>query len=628
MSVQVSLPNRRLPEFRKAPREAVAAFLSGIGLIAGFLTHDLPIGNILYFGSMLSGGATAVPEATKALKQWRLDVHTLMIVAAIGAAIIGRTGEGAMLLFLFTLSGALEAYAMGKTKDAIRKLIGMRPSNARQINGKLIPIEVVKPGDQFLMYPGEAFPLDGIIVEGTSSIDQSIMTGESEPVNRTTGDRVVSGTLNLDGTLTVKATSTSSNSSLERVIKLVADAQAEKSLASSERLADRVGKYYAPIVLIGTAVWFSTVYLLNMGNLAYSAYKALTFLVAASPCALVISSPAAILSALAAAGRRGLLVRSGSVLEALAGIDTIAFDKTGTLTTGKPSVVSIWCDEYSADDLMAIAASVEKPAPHPLAQAIVKYADDKRIDIPVSKNHRIVPGMGITAEVGGSTVMVGRPEWILGKNNINVSVNQRINNARDLGLSVLVVKIDNIVGVITLEDTLRCDSEQTIYALKHLNVNKIVMLTGDHHNAAEAIRKRLSLSEIFADLTPEGKVESIKRLSQDGRSVAMIGDGVNDAPALAGSAVGITLGGIGSDVALDSSDVIVMEDRLSAIPEAISLARQARRIALQNVVISILGVVLLSITVILRNLPLPVAVLFHEGTTVFVVLNGLRLLHR
>jgi Cd2+/Zn2+-exporting ATPase len=577
--------------------------------------------DILFLLSMAIAALPALVEAKAALREGRLDVEVLMLAAAFGAAAIGRPAEGALLLFLFSLSGALESFAMGKTRDAIRRLIGMRPQQARREDGTSVPVERLEPGDRFVVHPGEAIPLDGKVCEGRSSVDQSAMTGEAEPISRAPGDRVVGGTLNLDGVLLVEATAAAADSALERVIRLVQEAQDEKSLASSERLAERVGRYYAPAVLVGCAGWFLFMWLGQGIPFPGASYRALALLIGASPCALVLSSPAAVLSALAAAGRKGLLVRSGSVLEALSRVTAVAFDKTGTLTTGTPELVSVWASAGTSDQMLALAAAAEAASPHPLARAVVAEARRRDLTVPRVTFHQSIPGQGIEAQVEREQVRAGRPEWIA-----DARLAPRVEEARAEGHSVIAISTGERAGLIAFRDTPRDDAQETLAALQRLDIWRPVLLTGDHRRAAEALGRRLSIGDIRADLRPEEKAAAIADLSRDGEIVAMVGDGVNDAPALATAAVGITLGGIGSDVALDSADVVVMEDRLSAVPEAIALARRARQVATQNVVVSLLSVALLTATILWQGIPLPLAVLGHEGTTVLVVLNGLRLL--
>jgi Cd2+/Zn2+-exporting ATPase len=609
------------------PPDAVAAALAGSSLLLGFILRAFPFADYLYLAAMICGGWVAVPDAISSLRRWQLDVHVLMLVAAIGAAAIGRPGEGAMLLFLFALSGALEQYALGRTKDAIRGLIKLRPTQARLADGAMVPVEEIEPGRIIVVHPAEAIPVDGEIVEGASSLDQSAMTGESEPVARAAGDRVVAGTLNLDGILTIRATSSCRDSALERVIALVAAAQDEKSLASSERLADRVGRYYAPIVLAGALAWYLGARFLFSTDHDAATYRALTLLVAASPCALVLSSPAAVLSALAAAGRRGLLIRSGSVLEALAGVDYIAFDKTGTLTTAVPHFASLWTNGGNDSEMLAAAAGAEAPVPHPLAKALVRGARDRKLPIPAATSHKLVPGKGITAEIGGKEVCVGRPEWVFA-GDFSPEIMERVAGARAAGESVVAIRYGDETALATFGDTLRQDTAGSLTRLRELGIRDLVMLTGDHERAAQAVREQIPLTDVHAGLSPEDKAQIVGDLTRSGRVVAMVGDGVNDAPALAGSGVGITLGGIGSDVALDSADVVIMEDRLSGVPDAIALARRAKQVALQNVAFSLTGVALLTLTVVARGIALPWAVVFHEGATVIVVLNGVRLMWR
>lgn len=613
--------------FSAMPPDAVAATLAGTGLLLGFILRAFPAADYLYFLAMICGGTVAVPDAVSALRRWRLDVHVLMLVAAVGAAAIGRPGEGAMLLFLFALSGALEQYALGRTKDAIRGLMKLRPTQARLESGAMVPVEAIQPGQIIIVHPAEAIPVDGEIAAGESSVDQSSMTGESDPVSRRTGDRVVAGTLNLDGILTVRATASCRDSSLERVIALVAAAQDEKALASSERLADRVGRYYAPIVLAGALAWYlGARFVFSTGHDA-ATYRALTLLVAASPCALVLSSPAAVLSALAAAGRRGLLIRSGSVLETLARVDYIAFDKTGTLTTAVPHLATFWTSGGNDDDILAAAASAEAPVPHPLAKALVRTARDRGLTLPPAASHKVVPGKGLTAEIDGREIQVGRPEWVF-EGYLGTNMTERVAKARDESGSVVAIRFGDEIGLATFSDTLRPEATASLTRLRKLGIRDLVMLTGDHDKAARAIRAQVPLTDAHAELSPADKARIVSDATRAGRVVAMVGDGINDAPALAGSGVGITLGGIGSDVALDSADVVIMEDRLSGVPDAIALARRAKRVALQNVAFSLAGVALLTLTVVVRGIALPWAVVFHEGATVIVVLNGVRLMWR
>ena len=551
------------------PHEAWAALISGLGMLGGYALHHQRI-------------------------------------------------EAASLLFLFSLSGALEAFAMGRTKEAIQKLVGMRPKTIRFADERIGSVEEAVVGDAFLVFPGEAIPLDGVIVEGLTSVDQAAMTGESEPVTRGPKEKVLAGTLNLEGRLLVRASAAQKDSALERVISLVAAAQEEKSLGSAERLADRVGRWYAPLVLVTALCWFLWRRLtLPLGEAAYSP---LTLLVAGSPCALVLSSPAAVLSALAGAGRRGLLIRSGAVLEHLAQIQLVAFDKTGTLTTGKPSVQSAWSSDANTDRLFAYTAAVEAPLPHPLARAIVLAAEARGLALPGATAFQALAGKGVSAMIEGQLYQVGRPEWLA-----SPVLETRIEAARAEGASVVAVTWPKGCGLFALTDTIRPDAPGALAELKALGI-ETVLLTGDHRRSGEALARQLPIGIVHADLHPEDKERLIGEFSSTGKLVAMVGDGINDAPALARAAVGITLGGIGSDVALESADVVVMEDRLDGVPEAIQLGKKTRQVVLQNVIVSLLGVTLLSLAVLIQGVPLPLAVVFHEGTTVLVVLNGLRLL--
>ncbi|GAB4457516.1 MAG: hypothetical protein OHK0029_17440 [Armatimonadaceae bacterium] len=631
----------------ESPRmETIAALVSGAGLLAGSVTgrisgdaaKDLATA---FFGlSMLAGALPAVPEAARSLRRFRLDVHILMLTAALGAWFIGKPGEGAALLFLFALSNALETFALGRTRGAIESLIRLRPTTLRRPDGSTVPVEEAAIGERFVVHPGEAFPLDGILIEGVTTVNQASMTGESEPVPRTVGDSVVSGTLNLEGRIIVEATSTVENSALERVIALVASAQEEKSLAVSERFADRVGRYWAPAALFASLFWFLGALLLGNRTVEQAAYPALTLLVAASPCALVLSSPAAVLAALAAAGRMGVLIRNGAALDALGRVDTIALDKTGTLTTGEPQVVNIWTSPPESEvQVLTAAASVEKNLSHPLARAIVREAEHRHLPLEAVQEVHSVTGQGVSAITSNAQVRVGRPGWISeavseeSGAELQAAAERERCRGRSVVAAVWHAEGKTALGVLGLADTLRRETPQTLRELQAMGVRP-VLLTGDHRVAAEHLLDSAGtdgaslLSAVYADLKPEDKARIIGELTDSGATVAMVGDGVNDAPALARAHVGIALGGIGSDVALKTADVVVMQDQLSRLVSVIRLARRGRAVIGQNVALSIAGVVLLSLAVLVYpgGVPLPVAVFAHEGTTVLVILNGLRLL--
>lgn len=601
------------------PGETVPALASGLGLLAGVLLGGKP-GTLILLGALLAGSFPALREAAEALRRGKLDVELLMLAAAYGAAWIGRPAEGALLLFLFALSSALEAYAMGRTRDAVRRLVGMRPRTARSEDGTPAPVERVRPGDRFVVHPGEIFPLDGVVRSGRSSVDASALTGEAEPVAVEPGVSVAAGTLNLDGVLTVEATTTVEDSTLERVIRLVDQAQSESALASHERLAERMGRYYTPVVLVACGVFYLW---LRLQGLAFveASYRALALLIAASPCALVLSSPVAVLSALAAAGRQGILVRSGSVLEALARVDTVVLDKTGTLTTGIPTVHALWWAGGGEEEALRYVAAAEAPSPHPLARAVVAEARRRGLEVPEAGEHRSIPGRGVEAVVEGVPVRVGQLGWIGSE-----ELERRAVEVAEAGCSIIAFEVGGRPGLVALQETARHAAGEALDELRRLGIGRLVMFTGDHGPSARTLARRFSLSEVKAELHPEEKASEIRALVASGRVVAMVGDGVNDAPALARAHVGVTLGGIASDVALEGADVVVMEDRLSALPQAVALARRARAVAVQNLALSLASVALLTAAVLMSGIPLPLAVLAHEGTTLLVVLNGLRLL--
>ncbi|MFN4293473.1 MAG: heavy metal translocating P-type ATPase [Thermoflexales bacterium] len=651
--------------------EAACVAITFVAMMAGLITSNMDVNPtvpaLFYLVAYVSGGIFGVQAGVESLRRFQIDVDLLMVLAALGAVVIGSPFEGAMLLFLFSLSNVLQAYALGRTRSAIQALMKLRPDQAlvkRDGETVLMPIEQLAIGDRILVRPGERVPLDGIVVEGESTLDQSSLTGESMPVGKRVGDMVFAGTVNQSGSLEVRVTKLARDSTIARLIQMVEEAQSQK--APTERFLDKFEQVYAVGVILFTLLLMIIPPAFFNAPFEASLYRAITVMVVASPCALIISTPASILSAIANGARRGILFKGGAHLERAGQIDIVAFDKTGTLTVGKPTVTDVMiiplnapdCDDQAddaADDpclpdipehirreqeniLLALAAAVESKSEHPLALAIVDTAKHRGLNIPEATDFVNATGKGVRARVafmGGLTIAIGNPRYFADYQVAGMTrAMRRVVQLQDEGkTSVLVAKINegraNILGVIAIADVVRPSALGVIKRLRELGVKRTVMLTGDNERVARAVARQTGVDEFYADLLPADKVAQIKRL-RDGagkpNEVAMVGDGVNDAPALASASLGVAMGAAGTDVALETADVVLMSDDLRNIPYAISLSRQARRVIIQNLAFAIAVIVLLVIAALGFDLPLPIGVVGHEGSTVIVVLNGLRLL--
>jgi len=587
----------------------------------------------LYLAAYLAGGAYATYRAVASLLQKTVDIDLLMILAAAGAAVLGAWPEGGILLFLFSLGNALEHYALGRTHRAIRSLIALRPDTALVIRGDaevILPVEELVPGDEVIVRPGERIPIDGTVVAGDSSVDQSAITGESLPVHKRPGDQVFSGTLNTTGLLRVRVDRPVHESTLARIIQIVEEAREQKSRA--QRFAEAFQGKYAMGVIVVSLLAFGVPVALG-ADPAASFYRAMTLLVAASPCALVISTPASILSALANAARSGVLFKGALQLETIGVVDAVVFDKTGTLTVGKPRVTDVLpAPGVDASELLRIVAPVEYRSEHPLGLAVVAHAEaagafDRGLVDRVSSLTSI-PGRGVRAELDGARVLIGN-EALLQEHGVVLprELQRAAEELRERGQTAVYAAVDgNVLGVLGIADTVRPVAREVVERLRALGVRRIVMLTGDNERAARAIAREVGLDEWRSDLLPEEKVAVVRELQAAGFRVAMVGDGVNDAPALAAADVGVAMGAAGTDVALETADVVLMSDDLTKLPYSIELSRAARRIIVQNLAIALGVIVVLVTSILVRGVPLPLAVVGHEGSTIVVVLNGLRLL--
>jgi Cd2+/Zn2+-exporting ATPase len=585
---------------------------------------------LAFVGAYVAGGAFSVVRAVKSLAARRLDIDLLMLLSAAGAAMIGEVAEGATLLFLFSLSNALESRALRRTTRAIGSLMKLRPDEAMLLGPdgeeQRVPADRVEPGQVVRVRPGGRIPVDGHVLSGHTAADQAAITGESVPVTKDPGDPVFSGTINVGGTVEITVDRRAAESTLARIIKLVEEAREAK--APTQRFIDRFEQGYAATVLFAALV--AVVVPLAFGELFRPAfYRAMTLLVVASPCAVVISTPATILAALAHAARQGLLFKGGAPLEELADIDTVAFDKTGTLTEGRPVVTEVVpFGSSEAERVLVLAAAVERLSEHHLGRAVVGEAENRGLRVPVATALRNLRGRGAVAQVGGEPVAVGRLELVAEQNGPAPSAGERaqVETLLQEGRTVMFVSGCGQSGAVAIEDQVRSEAAPAVAELKHLQISSTLLLTGDNPQVARKVAAEVGLDSWQADLLPQDKVEIIRDLSRSGERVVMVGDGVNDAPALASATLGVAMGVAGTDAALEVADLVLVRDQLSQLPYAIRLARRSRRIVRQNLAFACAVIAVLVVINLVHGLPLPIGVIGHEGSTILVVLNGLRLL--
>jgi Cd2+/Zn2+-exporting ATPase len=614
----------------RAPRSAaICTALCAMFGVLGWSLGDSPMRIAAFLAAYVVGSAVPTAGAVSALLQRQLGVDLLMTLAAIGAAVIGDWSEGVVLLFLFSLSGTLEAYAMYHTHRSIQKLVQLRPREAELVRGgedHPVQIESLRIDDVVRVRPGQRFPVDGEIVEGETWADEATITGESTPVHKTVGSAVFAGTMNGRGAILVRMTRAVADSTLERIIQMVQQAQTKKT--TTQKFIESWQQPYVLSVLLGAVLVLVGARLFHTADWDDAWYHAMVLMVAASPCAVVLSSPAAVLSAIARAARRGVLFKGGIYLEMLGRVDTIAFDKTGTITRGRPSVVELTTnDGMPADRILQLAASVEHDSEHHLAEAVLAEAAKYGLEIlPVEEfeNH---PGLGVHAHVQGRWVGVGR-EGLFNAHNVELpeDLREMAKESRSAGRTALIVVVPGEGGgVIGLADEVRPEAASAVASLKRLGIREILVLTGDHQKTADDAAVKIGADEVRAGLLPEQKVSELVRLMESDRTLAMVGDGINDAPALAAAHVGIAMGGAGTDVALEAADVVLMRDDLKSLPFAVWLSRRARRRVRQNMTFAFAMIGILVASGFL-GLPLWMGVLGHEGSTLMVVLNGLRLL--
>ena len=633
--------------------ELVFAALAGLLLASGWLIELAAVGpswlpTTCYVAAYGFGGYYTFKEAIVNLLARRLEIDTLMLLAAIGAAALGKWAEGALLLFLFSIGHALEHYAMGRARRAIESLAELAPETATVRRGRgteMVGVEQLQVGDVVIVRSNERLPADGVVVVGQTSVNQAPVTGESVPVDKrpltdakealTTFDRIAAehrvfaGTINGSGVIEVIVARRAEQSTMARVVTMVAEAQAQRS--PTQRFTERFERVFVPLVL-------GLIFLLLFAGVVIdepfsdSFYRAMAVLVAASPCALAISVPSAVLSGIARAARSGVLIKGGGPLENLGTLNSIAFDKTGTLTEGKPRLTDVVSMPGSSEnELLAVALAVEEHSDHPLATAIVSGARermDPRVEVPVAADVESITGRGVQAMVEGERVHIAKPVLFseLPDSELPLEVAAANDRLVASGRTTMAVrKGERFLGVIGVMDTPRASAAQLMAELRTLGIERLIMISGDNQQVAEAVARSVGLTEARGDLMPEQKVEAIQALRREHGKVAMVGDGVNDAPAMANATVGIAMGAAGSDVALETADVALMADDLAQLPFAVGLSRSTSRIIRQNLYVS-LGVVAVLIPATVLGLNIGTAVLFHEGSTLIVVANALRLL--
>jgi Zn2+/Cd2+-exporting ATPase len=605
-----------------------------IGWISAELNGEESISSILaYATSILVGGYRLFKTGLMNLIRLQFDMKTLMTIAVIGAAIIGEWGEGATVVILFAISEALETYSMDKARQSIRSLMDIAPKEALIRRGNkefMVEVDDIQINDIMIVKPGQKIAMDGIVIKGLSSVNQAAITGESVPVAKTLDDEVFAGTLNEEGLLEVRVTKHVDDTTIAKIIHLVEEAQAER--APSQAFVDRFAKYYTPLIMLialGVAV---VPPLFFGGEWDKWIYQGLAALVVGCPCALVISTPVAIVTAIGNAARNGVLIKGGIHLEEMGAIKAIAFDKTGTLTKGVPVVTDYLPQQNTnSNELLTIVAALENGSQHPLASAIMKKAKQENLSYQsVSiEDFSSITGRGIKGIIKGNTYYVGSPnlfEEIL-TNGIPSELNVKISELQNQGKTVMVAGSSNeVMGILAVADELRENSKDVIQKLHSLGIQKTIMLTGDNSGTANAIGKQVGVSDLQAELLPQDKLSFIKELRSKYDRVAMVGDGVNDAPALAASTVGVAMGGAGTDTALETADIALMADDLGKLPFTVKLSRRALNIIKQNITFS-LGIKLVALLLVIPGwLTLWIAIFADMGATLIVTLNALRLL--
>ncbi len=626
----------------KHHRETLAAVGCAVFLLCGWwaLQSNWQVVGLclLPLAYVIGGYGSAVEGLTTLWEEKELDVDLLMIVAALGAAGLGWWKQddeliidGAVLILIFAISGALEGYAMARTERSIRSLMSLTPDLARAIvsgREQQIAIDRLQVGDILLVKPGELIPTDAIVIGGTSSIDRSAITGESLPVETTIEDEVFGGTVNGNGALTLRVHKPPASSLIQRIILLVQQAQTETP--ASQAFIERFERGYAKIIVIAGILLATLPPFLWHWDWETTIYRALIFLVVASPCALMAAIMPTLLSGIANGARQGILFKGGSTLETIGKIKAVAFDKTGTLTTGKLAVVEIMpINRTNPQAILQLAAAIESSSEHPIGQAIVRAVQEQNLAVDPATEITAIPGLGIKGLLCGQAIFVGKAQFMSAKVQTQITTHQAL--IADLAATgktiVWVASDDELAGAIALADTLRPEAVELVHRLQQMGIAQII-LTGDRYESANAIAAQVGITQVHAELLPEAKVNLIRQLQSQYQFVAMVGDGINDAPALAAASIGIAMGVAGSDVALETADVVLMTDSLDKLETAIKLGRRTQNIIKQNITFALTFIVLLLIGNFMGGINMPLGVFGHEGSTVLVTLSGLRLLRR
>lgn len=624
-----------LPHWMQERWTLLLVGLAGVFLLIGWLGESffgMPSGVAIafYILASLAGGYDIATHAIPGLLRGKFDTDVLMLAAAVGAALLGEFGEGAFLLFLFALGHAGEHYALDRARNAVNALGELMPRTARVRRGNQIneiAVEAVQIGDLVVVPPGDRIPVDGEVAKGESMVDQSPITGESVPVRKSMGEQVFAGSINQDAALEVTVSQLARDNTLSRVMKLVAEAQSQQS--PTQAFTQRFTSWFVPAVLVACLLLIAIPPLVGWMPLRDSFYRAMLLLVAASPCALAVGTPAAVLAGIAQAARNGVLIKGGVHLENLGSLNAMAFDKTGTLTEGRFSVTEI--EPLAGSDperLLQIAATLEQQSNHPLAQAVVRAARERSLDLLPSGTIDNIAGKGLRGLVEEKQAIIGSLSLVTEHGyQPDPALLAKLDQLKANNRSTMLIGYDGqVIGLLGLADSLRSNAKTTMQELSRLGVQHLVMLTGDNQAVAQRIAGEVGLNDVQAELLPEQKLSAIKELGQQYGAIAMTGDGVNDAPALATATVGIAMGGAGTAVALESADVALMGDDLGKLPFAVGLSRAARSIIRQNLAISLGVIALLLATSVTGLVDLSWAVLLHEGSTLIVVFNALRLL--
>jgi heavy metal translocating P-type ATPase len=614
-----------VPEVRWA---AAATLLFLAGLVTHWAGAPEWLWWALYLACYAAGGWEPAREGLRALRNRSLDVDLLMIVAAIGAASIGQVFDGALLIVIFATSGALEAVATRRTEDSVKGLLDLAPERASRVDEsgeeQLIEATALVTSDHVIIRPGERVGADGVVVDGDSDVDQSSITGEPLPAAKSVGDEVFAGTLNGTGVLRVRVTRDPSDTVVARIVAMVEEASATK--ATTQLFIEKIEQRYSITVVAATLALF-TIPLAFGAGLQDTLLRAMTFMIVASPCAVVLATMPPLLSTIANAGRHGVLVKSAVVMERLGDTTVVAFDKTGTLTEGTPRVSAVQplaSGEFDTAQLLTLAGAAEQPSEHPLGRAIVAAAHEQHLRLPVAEQFRSLPGRGVQATVAGTRVQVLRPTRDEGECPRTRKLVTEIETA---GQTAVVVEADGRpAGVLGLADRIRPDAADTVTALTAMTGTSPVLLTGDNLRAATRLADTVGIGTVRAGLLPEQKVSAVQQLQGESEKVLVVGDGINDAPALAAAHTAMAMGRAGSDLALETADAVIMRDELAAIPAVIALSRRARRIVVANLTIAATFITVLVVWDLVGHLPLPLGVAGHEGSTIIVGLNGLRLL--